>query len=107
MRTLLWLVALPLRLFALAAFVLAIGAVAHDVWRTASAGELVLTPFGEAWYRLSADSLNLVQAGIQRGVHPAIWDPGVVFFLQLPAWASLFLFGALALVLARLIYRPR
>lgn len=41
---------------------------------------------GQAWASIDLASLNLVQAVVQRYLHPAIWDPGIIMFLLLPAW---------------------
>jgi hypothetical protein len=41
---------------------------------------------GELWFKTHVYSLNLAQALIQRYVHPAIWDPGIVTVLLWPAW---------------------
>jgi hypothetical protein len=44
---------------------------------------------GQLWFDLSPGSLNLVQAVIQRYIHPAVWDPAITSVLFL--WASPFL----------------
>ncbi|XWN32588.1 MAG: hypothetical protein ROR55_05595 [Devosia sp.] len=107
MSTLLWLISTPFRLagyvFVLAAF----GAGFHDLFQSVSQDRLVLTPLGELWFRLSADSLNLAQAAIQRGVHPKLWDPVIQTLLGLPGWLSLFILATITLLIAQLIYRPR
>ncbi len=54
------------------------------------AGPLGFASLGELWGRLSAASLNLVQAIVQRYLFPALWDPVLVTLLLLPAW---FVFG--------------
>ncbi len=41
---------------------------------------------GELWFDLHVGSLNLAQAVIQRYLHPALWDPAIVWVLRLPAW---------------------
>lgn len=41
---------------------------------------------GEVWFKTHLYSLNLAQAIIQRYIHPAIWDPGIVTVLLWPAW---------------------
>lgn len=40
---------------------------------------------GELWYLLDRDSLNLMQAVVQRHLLPLLWDGVVVLLLQ-PAW---------------------
>jgi hypothetical protein len=53
---------------------------------------------GELWYRLDVTSLNLVQAIVQRYLHPALWDPVIAGLLQWPAWSLLGAPGAALLV---------
>lgn len=52
---------------------------------------------GAYWFSAHSESLNLVQAIIQRYVHPAVWDPFLVTILLWPIAAGL---GAVAAVLA-------
>ena len=79
-----------------------VGSLAADGWRPVRLGEI--------WATLDLASLYLVQAVIQRYLHPAIWDPGVISLLLWPAWIVLAVPGAV-LVLAcwpkgrRLIFR--
>jgi hypothetical protein len=101
-----WLVALPLRIFGYVSVIGGLGAGLVDVYRSLAQGRVVLTPLGEIWFAVSPETLNIVQAGIQRGLHPALWDPVMQTLLQLPAWLALFLLAALTLAIGRLIYRP-
>jgi hypothetical protein len=55
----------------------------------AGTGQLVLTPLGSYWYKLDPASLNTFQAGVERHVHPYLWDPIIVTVLQMPAFALL------------------
>ncbi len=48
-------------------------------------GDAVLLT-GEAWYALSPGGINLVQAVIQRYVHPSLWDELFLPILQAPFW---------------------
>lgn len=50
------------------------------------AAMLGFVSLGDLWGRLSAGSLNLVQAIVQRYLFPALWDPVLVTFLLMPAW---------------------
>lgn len=106
MSLVLWLIATPLRLLGYLLLIAAFLAGANDLYRSVALGEPALVSLGELWFRLSPETLNLAQAGIQRGVHPAVWDPGAQFLLMLPSWLSLFIIAALILALAHLIYRP-
>ena len=53
---------------------------------------------GQLWYQLNRSSLNLVQAVIQRYIHPFLWDPIIVSVLLSWAFAVLMILGALLLV---------
>ena len=56
---------------------------------------------GQLWYQLNRSSLNLVQAGVQRYIHPFLWDPIIVSILLCWAFLVLMGLGALLLVLFR------
>ena len=56
---------------------------------------------GQLWYQLNRSSLNLVQAIIQRYIHPFLWDPIIVSVLLSWAFAVLMILGALLLVVFR------
>lgn len=64
-----------------------------------------LRPLGEAWYRLDAPSLNLVQAVTERYIWPALWDPVALFALQQPAVLVFAVPGIVLLLLAFLARR--
>lgn len=75
------------RLLGLGLIVLAAAIVAFDlVSGLSGAGLLGFVSLGDLWGRLSAASLNLLQAIVQRYLFPALWDPVLVTFLLLPAW---------------------
>jgi len=56
---------------------------------------------GQLWYQLNRSSLNLVQAVVQRYIHPFLWDPIIVSILLSWAFAMLMILGVLLLVLFR------
>ena len=56
---------------------------------------------GQLWYDLNRSSLNLVQAVVQRYIHPFLWDPIIVSILLSWAFAMLMILGGLLLVLFR------
>ncbi len=39
---------------------------------------------GEVWFSLSPNSLNLMQAVVQRYLSPELWDPTIISVLKLP-----------------------
>ena len=55
---------------------------------------------GQLWYDLSPSSLNLVQAVVQRYIHPFLWDPIIVTVLLWWAFAVLMVLGLLILALS-------
>ena len=56
---------------------------------------------GQLWYELNRSSLNLVQAVVQRYIHPFLWDPIIVSILLSWAFAVLMMLGVLLLVVFR------
>ncbi len=63
-------------------------ALLYEAIVAAQAGQWRLVPAGEIWFTLHTASLNLVQAIVQRYLHPFLWDPVIAGFLQWPLWAS-------------------
>ena len=55
---------------------------------------------GQLWFDLNRSSLNLVQAVVQRYIHPFLWDPIIVTILLCWAFAVLMLLGLLVLAIA-------
>jgi predicted membrane protein len=55
---------------------------------------------GQLWYDFSRSSLNLVQAVVQRYIHPFLWDPVIVTVLLCWAFAVLMVLGMLILALS-------
>ena len=83
------------RAIALILLVLALVAGGHDAlnyWRTGLYDPLQL---GTLWYSLDRGSLNLVQAVIERYIHPALWQDVIFPLLVWPAWLVLGGFAAL------------
>lgn len=75
---------------------LAMAALAYELWTAWASGSYRMIAAGELWFKTHAPSLNFSQAVIQRYVHPALWDPGIITLLKWPAWS---IFGALGAVL--------
>ena len=67
-----------------------------DALQIIASGTFGLRSLGEILHDLNPDMLNLMQAVIQRYIHPTIWDPGVVTILLWPAAPT---FLALAIIL--------
>mgnify|MGYP000850485974 CR=1 FL=1 len=62
-------------------------------------GTYPLITGGEVWYSIDVDSLNLVQAVVQRYLSPEVWDPGIQTVLLWPAAATLAGTGVILLAL--------
>lgn len=105
MKTLRWLLSRP---FVVIGYLGVIGAgllVLYNSWRTIEADQSVKMSLGDLWFQLSPETLQLAQPAVQRYLHPAIWDPGILTVLLLPGWLGLVLIAVLSLVIAKLIYR--
>ena len=55
---------------------------------------------GQLWFDLDRSSLNLIQAVVQRYIHPFLWDPVIVSILLCWAFAVLMVLGLLVLAIA-------
>lgn len=75
---------------------LAVAVGGYELATLAMSGRYSPVTLGEIWYALDVGSLNLVQAVIQRFLHPALWDPLIVWLLRWPVWS---LFGGIGVVL--------
>src|SRR5260370_31859787 len=62
---------------------------------------------GQLWYDLNRSSLNLIQAVVQRYIHPFLWDPIIVTILLWWAFAVLMVLGVLILALSGRRAQPR
>ncbi|MEP3046754.1 MAG: hypothetical protein ABJL55_01795 [Roseibium sp.] len=68
-----------------------------DASSSIAQSNLVLAPFGQIWFEMSPETLNVSQAVVQRYVHPGLWDPAIQTLLTWPAWAVLAPIGILFL----------
>lgn len=75
-----------------------------EIVRSLEAAAWTTLALGELWYALDPGGLNLVQAVVQRYLHPALWDPVAIAVLSWPAWLAPL---ALALALLWLCRRRR
>jgi hypothetical protein len=91
------------RILAYLFLALALMAAGAEAVRSLEAGVWQPMALGWLWFTIDVGSLNLAQAVIQRYLHPSIWDPGIAWILQQPAWS---VFAAIALIL-HLVFRLR
>lgn len=75
-----------------------------DATRLAGPDRASAVTVHQTWSAVSPNSLNAAQRAVQSATHPDVWNWGVLWLLQLPAWT---LFGLLGLVLAFLGRRRR
>ncbi|UOM32550.1 hypothetical protein [Acuticoccus sp. I52.16.1] len=106
-RSLRRLLSLPFQVLGYACFLGAFVTGFISIWNMVKDEAAPGMQLGELWFRLSPETLQLAQPAVQRYLHPAIWDPGVLTFLLLPSWFALILLAALCLLIAQLIYRVR
>lgn len=96
-----------LRLFGQVFLVLAAAVLGLGAWLWFTGHDL-MQPAGQIWFSIDNASLNLMQAVIQRYIHPELWNSVVVPWLLLPGWRALAILviafaviGALLLIVAR------
>jgi len=65
----------------------------QDFFASIAAGGLEFAPVGQIWADIDRESLLLVEPGIVRHVHPALWEWVVFPLLQAPASLVALVFG--------------
>jgi hypothetical protein len=78
-----------------------VAAAMRDLWAWAKTGHWEPIVLGKLWYEVDRSSLNLVQAVVQRYIHPFLWDPIIVSILLSWTFAVLMILGVLLLVVFR------
>jgi hypothetical protein len=89
-----------LRLLGLTFLLLGMAVLAWDLASPPLGG--VLSATGERWAEIHRESLLLLQAGVQRHVHPWFWDAIIQPLLEWPLAIELFALSGLCFVLAAL-----
>jgi hypothetical protein len=69
----------------------------NDATRLAGPDRASAVTVHQTWSAVAPNSLNAAQRAVQNTTHPGVWNWGVLWLLQLPAWT---LFGLLGLILA-------
>jgi len=72
-----------------------------EIISSLQAGEWDPQLLGVLWFQLDSGSLNLVQAIVQRFLHPYLWDPMIQTMLLWPAWPIFMIPGILLITLFR------
>lgn len=71
---------------------------AEMVARQKASGSAVLMSVHDLWRLLSPGSIGALQANIETGLHPWLWDPALTAILAFPAWLLLGLPGFMLLL---------
>ena len=70
-----------------------------DITRSITASEITLTPLASTWNSVSRDTLLDFRDLVLTWTHVYLWDPVLLFILQLPSWL---VFWLLAMVFLKL-----
>lgn len=92
---------LLLRLLGGWSLLVALVAFFNDLILSGRQDAFVTTSLGKHWFALSPTTLNLTQAGLERHVHPVLWDPVLTSLLVLPAALVFAVLGVVLYVLGR------
>jgi hypothetical protein len=84
---------LLVRLLGLALLAGAFAAGVIDGAASIAANQLSITPIGRPLYLVFPNKFPLVQAFVERQIHPLLWDPVLVNILMLPTWLVLAVIG--------------
>lgn len=80
---------------------LAIAALGAEILMSVQAGEWVSLAVGDVWAQIDRESIGLVQVGLERYVHPYLFDPILLTVLLWPSWLVAGVPALLILLLAR------
>jgi hypothetical protein len=85
-----------LRIFGVWLLLLAMVAAVVDATKSlAGGGTWVVTPMGEQWQALNADSLAATKTWIEATAGPFLWDPVMTTILHAPTWVVFGILGVL------------
>ena len=65
-----------------------------DGSRSIADGTLAMASFGELLFDLDPALLSQLQAGVERNLHPFLWDPVIQSVLLVPGWIVTGVLGA-------------
>ncbi|MBI3452570.1 MAG: hypothetical protein HY057_07055 [Rhodospirillales bacterium] len=89
------------RLIGWVLIVAALLAAGQDALGFLRSGTYAMAPLGELWYALHPGSLNVIQAVVERYLHPWLWDPVLFSVVLTPAWIVFAVPGIVLLILFR------
>ena len=85
-----------LRIFGVWLLLLAMVAAVVDATKSlAGGGGWVVTPMGEQWQALNADSLAATKTWVETSIGSFIWDPVMTTVLHAPTWVVFGILGVL------------
>lgn len=61
----------------------------------------IITSFSDIWGKLHPSSFAAAQVGVEKWVHPFLWDPILINVMALPGWLLLGAIGGLLFYLGR------
>ena len=97
-----------LRIFGVWLLLLAMVAAVVDATKSlAGGGAWVVTPMGEQWQTLNADSLAATKTWIETSASPLLWDPVMTTILHAPTWVVFGILGVLLYWLGRSASRSK
>lgn len=76
-------------------------ALGFEIVQSLEAGRWILLTLGQVWAAIDRVSLNMVQVGLERYIHPFLWDPVFLTVLLWPAWLVFGVLGGLLIALGR------
>lgn len=92
------------RIFAWLLLIAALCAMGYELVLWADRGNHAYVALGRIVFELAPDFLPNLQAGVQRNLHPALWEHVLQPWLLLPGWVAL---GVPGIVLAVLCSRRK
>jgi hypothetical protein len=72
-----------------------VAAVVDATKSLAGGGTWVVTPMGEQWKQLSAQSLQAAQTWVESTLGKFVWDPVIATILHAPTWVVFGILGVL------------
>jgi hypothetical protein len=88
-------------------FLTGLAVLVRDVVVLIETGRWAPILLGQLWFDIDRSSLNLVQAVVQRYIHPFLWEPIIVTILLCWAFAVLMVLGLAILALSSIGARAK
>jgi len=92
---------LLLRIFGIVSLAGGFVALVVDGTRSIAAGRVMAAAFGDTVSHAFPTQFNALRVGVERGLHPLLWDPALASFFLLPTFLVMASIGVLLLASAR------